>query len=85
MIATFVNPSTLRTISRFLDVKNKSIVDTRSCKTASSRSDRNSYSILVRAVTVAEIICGALPARPAETMVKYSSRDAFVAEASAAM
>ncbi len=37
------------------------------------------------AVIDAEIMCGVLPARPALTMVKYSSRLAVAAEASSGM
>lgn len=67
-------PKTERTISRLLLVRNNSTVSTRLESVSEVSSVRYSKNRRDRAVTEAATMCGDVPARPAETMVKNSSR-----------
>ena len=86
---TFIKPIAERAISRLLEVKNNSIVDSNSSMTPSASSSiircedyleipLYSNSNRDNAVMVALITCCVDPARPADTIMKYSAIEALV-------
>ena len=72
----FTKPMVDRMSSRFEDLRNMSIVSKRLVVVWSEICSWNSCKMRVSAMMDALIECGEFPAKPAETIVKYSSREA---------